>query len=74
MELLADQVENIGERRVECSCEDKGSIRCAQLDIIEAREKLKLSLGEETFVRLGFCDMGEVVTENQWSCLGACFI
>lgn len=66
MELLADHGENIGERRVECSCEDIGSIRCVRLHIIEAREKLKLALGEETFVRLGFCDMGVVVAER-WS-------
>ncbi|XP_006345157.1 uncharacterized protein [Solanum tuberosum] len=66
LELLADQVENIGERRVECSCKDIGSIRCVQLDIIKAREKLKLALGEEKFVRLGFCDTGEVVAEK-WS-------
>ncbi|KAM3269167.1 hypothetical protein P3S67_031131 [Capsicum chacoense] len=66
MELLADNVENIAERGVECSCEDIGSIRCVRLHNIEAREKLKLALGEETFVRLGFCDMGEVVAEK-WS-------
>ncbi|XP_060204993.1 uncharacterized protein LOC132632883 [Lycium barbarum] len=64
MELLADDGENVGERRVECSCEDIGSIRCVRLHIIEAREKLKLALGEEAFVRLGFCDMGEVVAEK----------
>ncbi|MCD7458237.1 hypothetical protein HAX54_037600 [Datura stramonium] len=66
MELLADHGKNIGERRVECSCEDIGSIRCVRLHIIEAREILKLALGEETFVNLGFCDMGEVVAEK-WS-------
>ncbi|KAK4350336.1 hypothetical protein RND71_029649 [Anisodus tanguticus] len=66
MELLADHGENSGERRVECSCEDIGSIRCVRLHIIEAREKLKLALSEEAFVRLDFCDMGEVVAEK-WS-------
>lgn len=66
MELLADHIENIGETTVECSCEDIGSIRCVRLDIIQAREKLKLALGEEAFVRLGFCDTGEVVAEK-WS-------
>ncbi|CAN4088394.1 unnamed protein product [Withania somnifera] len=66
LELPADHVENIGERRAECSCEDIGSVRCVRLHKIEAREKLKLALGEETFVRLGFCDMGEVVAEK-WS-------
>ncbi|KAK4362281.1 hypothetical protein RND71_017522 [Anisodus tanguticus] len=44
----------------------EGSIRCVLLHIIEAREKLKLTLGEEAFVRLGFCDMGEVVAKK-WS-------
>ncbi|CAN4086277.1 unnamed protein product [Withania somnifera] len=66
LELLADHVENIGEGRVECSCKDIGSIRCVRLHNIEAREKLKLALGEETFAGLGFSDMGEVVAEK-WS-------
>ncbi|XP_009761171.1 uncharacterized protein [Nicotiana sylvestris] len=66
MELCADNGENIVERGGECSCEDIGSIRCVRLHIMEAREKLKLALGEETFFRLGFCDMGEVVAEK-WS-------
>ncbi|XP_016470365.2 uncharacterized protein LOC107792646 [Nicotiana tabacum] len=66
MELCADHGENIVERGGECPCEDIGSIRCVRLHIMETREKLKLDLGEETFVRLGFCDMGEVVAEK-WS-------
>lgn len=63
-ELTTDYEEIAGVGRAECSCEDAGSMRCVRLHIIEAREKLKISLGEETFVRLGFCGMGEVVTEK----------
>ncbi|XP_060172579.1 uncharacterized protein LOC132603497 isoform X1 [Lycium barbarum] len=63
-ELPADKGEIAGVERVECSCEDKGSMKCVRLHIKEAREKLKISLGEETFVRLGFCGVGEVVTEK----------
>lgn len=44
-----------------CHCEDAGSIRCIRQHVFEAREKLKIVLGEETFVKLGFYDMGEVV-------------
>ncbi|KAK4374598.1 hypothetical protein RND71_005275 [Anisodus tanguticus] len=49
-----------------CSCEDDGSFGCVRLHIMEAREKLKEAMGEETFVRLGFYDMGEAVAEK-WS-------
>ncbi|KAJ8540542.1 hypothetical protein K7X08_034009 [Anisodus acutangulus] len=64
VELPADEGEIAGAGRGECSCEDKGSMRCVRLHIKEAREKLEISLGEETFVRLGFCGMGEVVTQK----------
>ncbi|KAK4359739.1 hypothetical protein RND71_021968 [Anisodus tanguticus] len=64
VELPVEEGEIAGMGRGECSCVDKGSMRCVRLHIQEAREKLKISLGEETFVRLGFCGMGEVVTEK----------
>uniref|UniRef100_A0A2P2L513 Myb-like domain-containing protein n=1 Tax=Rhizophora mucronata TaxID=61149 RepID=A0A2P2L513_RHIMU len=47
-----------------CSCPDGGSIRCVRQHIMEARKKLRNSLGEETFEGLGFCDMGEEVAKK----------
>ncbi|CAN4099393.1 unnamed protein product [Withania somnifera] len=64
--LPADRDENIGAGKIRCSCEDAGSFGCVRLHIMEEREKLKEALGEETFVRLGFYNMGEVVAEK-WS-------
>ncbi|KAJ4841433.1 hypothetical protein Tsubulata_009073 [Turnera subulata] len=60
---LADEV---GIANADCSCLDEGSIRCVQQHIMEAREKLKRSIGQERFAELGFCDMGEQVAAN-WS-------
>lgn len=65
-ELPADHEENVGAGKIVCSCEDVGSFGCVRLHIIEAREKLKEALGEETFIRLGVYEMGEVVAEK-WS-------
>ncbi|RWR83198.1 hypothetical protein CKAN_01194600 [Cinnamomum micranthum f. kanehirae] len=53
--------ENLGHGRVECSCLDEGSIRCVRQHVKEVREKLLVTLGQERFVGLGFCDMGEDV-------------
>lgn len=61
-----DTVENLGGGRIDCSCDDVGSIRCVRQHITEARENLKKTLGQETFVKLGFLEMGEVVSEK-WS-------
>ncbi|XP_022728587.1 uncharacterized protein LOC111284132 [Durio zibethinus] len=58
--------DNIGSGRTNCSCEDKGSVRCVRQHIQEAREELRRSLGHERFMELGFCDMGELVAEK-WS-------
>ncbi|KAK4370907.1 hypothetical protein RND71_010382 [Anisodus tanguticus] len=66
LELPVDHEENVEAGKSGCSCEDAGSFGCVRLHIMEAREKLKEALGEETFVRLGFYDMGEVVAEK-WS-------
>ncbi|KAG5602266.1 hypothetical protein H5410_033636 [Solanum commersonii] len=66
LELPADHEENAEAGKIGCSCEDAGSFGCVRLHIMEAREKLKASLGEETFVRLGVYDMGEIVAEK-WS-------
>ncbi|KAK6913325.1 hypothetical protein RJ641_022926 [Dillenia turbinata] len=49
-----------------CCCVDVGSIRCVRQHIMEARKKLRESLGEDTFQLLGFSDTGEVVA-RKWS-------
>lgn len=57
---------NFGHGRVDCNCPDEGSVRCVRLHVKEAREKLLVTLGQERFVELGFCDMGEDVA-LKWS-------
>lgn len=54
------------EGRTECNCVDKDSIRCVQQHVREAREKLMKTVGNETFVNLGFGHMGEEVA-LKWS-------
>ncbi|KAL5746759.1 hypothetical protein ACOSQ2_024056 [Xanthoceras sorbifolium] len=56
----------VGKGRIDCLCEDGGSIRCVRQHIVEAREKLKEDIGLERFVELGFLDMGEIVADK-WS-------
>lgn len=48
----------------DCECLDKGSIRCVRQHVMEAREKLRASLGHKIFEELGFRDMGEEVSKN----------
>ncbi|XVF85835.1 hypothetical protein PTKIN_Ptkin17bG0149700 [Pterospermum kingtungense] len=56
----------VGTGRTDCSCLDRSSFRCVQQHVMEAREKLRKSLGHEKFVKLGFYDMGEDVA-YKWS-------
>lgn len=56
----------VGKGRKFCVCWDRGSIRCVQQHIKEAREYILEMFGYETFKDLGFCDMGEEVERN-WS-------
>ncbi|XP_076952348.1 uncharacterized protein LOC143626048 [Bidens hawaiensis] len=50
--------------QTDCKCVDNGSIICVQQHVIEARLSLKQSLGHETFINLGFDNMGEEVSGN----------
>ena len=52
---------NNGGGRTDCGCLDNGSIRCVRQHVMEAREKLRKTVGRENFMELGFCDMGEEV-------------
>lgn len=61
-----DNVERIGAGRISCSCEDEGPLQCVKQHIAEAREKLRVNLGQENFAKLGFYDMGDIVSEK-WS-------
>ncbi|KAL9267117.1 AT-rich interactive domain-containing protein [Drosera capensis] len=63
-ELCADDEEKVGHGRSDCSCQDRGSIRCVWQRIEEARQKLRSSVGSRVFSELGFLDMGEVVSER----------
>ncbi|XP_028091362.1 uncharacterized protein LOC114291700 [Camellia sinensis] len=58
--------DTVGDGRTDCCCRDSGSDRCVRQHIKEAREKLWRILGPESFLELGFCDMGEVVA-GRWS-------
>lgn len=52
----------IGRGRTDCSCLDMGSMRCVKQHVQEERQKLKETIGEEAFTKLGFYDMGEEVS------------
>lgn len=51
---------------IDCNCMDNGSIRCIRQHVKEAQEKLRETLGNEKFMQLGFCDMGEEVV-HKWT-------
>ncbi|KAK2663306.1 hypothetical protein Ddye_001880 [Dipteronia dyeriana] len=48
----------------DCECVDTGSIKCVRQHVLEARQKLREKLGPKIFEELGFCDMGEGVSEK----------
>ncbi|KAH7554503.1 hypothetical protein ACOSP7_028097 [Xanthoceras sorbifolium] len=48
----------------DCECLDRGSIRCVRQHVMEAREKLREDLGPKIFEELGFCEMGEGVSDK----------
>lgn len=48
--------------RIDCVCLDQASIRCVQKHVREERINLLQSLGRETFMNLGFDNMGEEVS------------
>ncbi|XAR65259.1 hypothetical protein NMG60_11009313 [Bertholletia excelsa] len=63
-ELSANSDVEVGYGRKACLCPDEGSVRCVQQHVKEARERVRESLGHEKFVQLGFCDMGEEVSQK----------
>ncbi|XP_042520105.1 uncharacterized protein LOC122093721 isoform X2 [Macadamia integrifolia] len=65
-ELSSYSGNKVGCGRIDCTCPDSGSIRCVRQNIEEVRERLRGTLGQESFVELGFCDMGEEVAQR-WS-------
>ncbi|XP_039034660.1 uncharacterized protein LOC120170893 [Hibiscus syriacus] len=64
--LSANSCGNVGAGRADCSCLDRGSSRCVQQHVMEARKLLRESLGHEKFVKLGFYNIGEDVA-YKWS-------
>ncbi|XP_061991082.1 uncharacterized protein LOC133709376 [Rosa rugosa] len=64
--LSPPECDKVGQGRTNCKCLDAGTFRCVQQHVMEAREDLKRNLGNEKFVKLGLCDMGEVVA-RRWS-------
>ncbi|KAJ1296664.1 hypothetical protein BS78_01G319800 [Paspalum vaginatum] len=53
-----------GDNKVNCDCSDEGSVRCSRQHITEARENLKMSLGQDTFFELGLCEMGDDIAQR----------
>lgn len=66
IEPLPYNGEKVGCGKADCTCVDQGSIRYVRQHIVEARDKLRKTLGQDTFMALGFDDMGEVVA-HKWS-------
>ncbi|PPR94504.1 hypothetical protein GOBAR_AA26160 [Gossypium barbadense] len=66
LDLSANSSDKVGAGRFDCSCLDRGSLRCVQQHVTEARKLLRKSLGHEKFVKLGFYNMGEDVA-YKWS-------
>ncbi|KAK2441766.1 AT-rich interactive domain-containing protein [Trifolium repens] len=58
--------DEVGKGRTDCSCDDRGSMRCVRQHIMEERKKLLKTFGIEKFIGLGFAGMGEQVAEK-WS-------
>ncbi|XP_026381187.1 uncharacterized protein LOC113275837 [Papaver somniferum] len=50
----------------DCTCSDRGAIRCVQYHISEARDKLREFIGRENYAKLGFYEMGEIVA-RKWT-------
>ncbi|RID51968.1 hypothetical protein BRARA_H02597 [Brassica rapa] len=55
------ETDEIGKGRKDCICMDKGSIRCVQQHIMENREGLFETIGDERGLNLGLGEMGEEV-------------
>lgn len=61
----AGHTNSVGYVKDDCSCSDRGSVRCVREHIVESRDRLRATLGPETFAELGFYKMGEVVA-TKW--------
>ncbi|RZC92977.1 hypothetical protein C5167_021516 [Papaver somniferum] len=61
----AGNTNSVGYVKDDCSCPDQGSVRCVRKHITESRDRLRATLGPETFAELGFYEMGEVVA-TKW--------
>lgn len=61
---LSSLDDEVGKGRTDCSCEDRGSMRCVRQHIMEERKKLLKTFGIEKFIELGFAGMGEQVAQK----------
>lgn len=64
MTSCSSLVDWAGHNKIDCNCSDEGSMRCSRQHIIEARDSLKMSLGQDKFCELGLCEMGEDVAQR----------
>ncbi|KAL5989998.1 hypothetical protein ACLOJK_010894 [Asimina triloba] len=60
------QCSHVGLGRTDCGCPVVSSVGCVRHHVMEARDKLKETIGQELFMDLGFCEMGEDVAQR-WS-------
>ncbi|KAI3976753.1 hypothetical protein MKX01_008611 [Papaver californicum] len=66
-EVVVNYTNDVGKGRPDdCTCSDRGAIRCVQYHIFEARDKLRESIGCENYAKLGFYEMGEIVA-SKWT-------
>ncbi|KAI4319159.1 hypothetical protein MLD38_032792 [Melastoma candidum] len=56
--------DQVGAGRSDCGCRDEGSLRCVRQHIVEAREKLRMTVGEDAFLEWSCHDMGEQVADR----------
>ncbi|KAM0826798.1 hypothetical protein ACQ4PT_068619 [Festuca glaucescens] len=54
----------VGDCKTDCECSDEGSIRCVRQHVMDAREGLRRSLGQDQFQELGLCEMGEDIAQR----------
>ncbi|KAI3987758.1 hypothetical protein MKX01_028492 [Papaver californicum] len=60
----ARTINSVGYVKDDCSCPERGSVRCVRKHIMESRDRLRASLGPERFAELGFYETGEVVARK----------
>ena len=64
MVSCSNPVALLGDCKTDCDCSDEGSIRCVRQHVMDAREGLRRSLGQDQFQESGLCEMGEDIAQR----------